>query len=142
MPREHWRFTANVPATTTAAAPAVIPLTIPVRIVRSIHWRVPHGNLGLMGWRITMGGVQVLPSAGDPWIVADGESGSWELEGYPDGGAWQLTGYNTGAYPHAVYLTIAADPVIQRPPLPSLIPAADLSVAPDLSHAGPPVRRP
>lgn len=141
MARESRQFTATIPGGTLPAAPLVTDIPIPVGIVRQVRWRVPAGNLGLLGWRITMGGVQVLPSGGDPWVIADGQTGDWQLDGYPDSGAWQVTGYNTGSYAHSVYVTLDFDPVTRAPVYPVPIAATDLMLAPDLSRAGPPVRR-
>lgn len=141
-------FTATIPASTPVASPVTVAIAVPPMIVRSVHWRVPHGPMGNLGWRLAMGGVQVLPSpgaagtfAGDQWIVANQEANTWYPEGAPDSGAWQVIGYNTGTNQHSVYLTFELDfpskPVQLRP----LFVPHDLSSSPDLSMAGPPVRR-
>jgi hypothetical protein len=133
-------FAAVIPAGTPASAPVTITTAFPTRVVDSIHWRVPSGAHGLMGWRITMGGVQIIPFAAGTWMITDGQSGTFQLEKLPDSGAWQVMGYNTGAFPHTVYVTYMAR-VIQPERLPpSPWPNALLAPMPDLSRAGPPVR--
>ena len=131
-----------IPAGTVQAAPVSITLPMPVRTVERIDWRVPKGAAGLVGWQLAMGGVQVLPTAGVTWMIADGQASGWAVQDLPDSGAWQLIGYNTGNYPHAVYLTFHVGmPVRRLAVLPALTPA-ELSEAPDLSHAGPPLKAP
>jgi hypothetical protein len=66
--------------------------------------------MGSLGWRLSMGKVQVLPDpTTDLWVVADGETGTWSLDDLPDSGAWQVTAYNTGSSSHKVYLEFAVD---------------------------------
>lgn len=139
MAVEIQHFTVTIPASTPIAAPVTVAITIPVRIVTQVDWRVPNGPLGLMGWRLAMGGVKVLP-LGDDWVVANGESGTWHLTDQPDSGAWQVIGYNTGTHPHKVYVALHCDLVIRRRQQPAPLPAIGLMPAPDLSRAGPPVR--
>lgn len=133
---------ATIPAHTPAAAPVTVDVSFPPRVVRSVSWRVPNGPMGVFGWRLTMGGVQVLPDAGVAWVLANDESGTWVTGAAPDSGAWAVTGYNTGAYPHTVYLTFHLDlPAARRPEI-QLVPAALLGMAPDLARVLPPARRP
>lgn len=133
MATEIRHFTVAIPAGTPKAAPAVTGIAFPPNIVGQIDWRVPHGPVGLMGWRLTMGGVKVIPTAGDDWIVADGQAGT--LHPSPDlsSGAWQVTGYNTGAQPHSVYLAFHLDPTSPKPAPVQLVPAWMLGNAPDLA---------
>ena len=135
-------FTATVPTGSTPASPAVITINIPVRIVRQIDWKVPPGHMGTMSFLLAMGGVPVLPVSGQfTFITADGKDGTWHLSDYPDSGAWQVIGFNSGAFPHSVLLTFHTDVPSRPPVLRQNIPPYDLSPAPDLSKAGPPVRR-
>ncbi len=134
-------FTATIPAGTPIASPAVVAVAMPVRVVRSIDWRVPPGPMGTFGWQIAMGGVKVFPTGGDFYVVADNQDGSWTLTEAPDSGAWQVIGYNTGVNPHSVYLAFHCD-LPERPSVVSApLPAGLLSSSLDLSRAGPPVRR-
>lgn len=135
-------FTATIPAGTPIASPVTVAVTMPVRVVRSIYWRVPPGPMGVFGWQLAMGKVKVFPATGDAYVVADGQDGTWEITDAPDGGTWQVIGYNTGANPHSVYLAFHCDlPELIRP-VSAPLPAGMLSSSPDLSHAGPPVVRP
>ena len=134
------RFTVTCPAGVAIAGPQVFPLVMPPRVVRRIDWTVPNGPLLLMGFLLSMGGVPVLPVAGQfTYVVENASSGFWELEGYPDSGAWQATMYNTGSVPHSVRLTFAVD-LPARPR--QAAPLHDFTAPPftaDLSAAGPPV---
>jgi hypothetical protein len=136
------QFTATVPAGTPASAPVTVPIAFPVRVVRSIDWRVPNGPMGTFGWQLAMGGVQVLPTAGDTWVLANDEHGTWTPADAPDSGAWTVVGYNTGRYNHAVYLTFHLDLPAPRRPEVQLVPAALLGMAPDLAAVLRPGRRP
>lgn len=109
-PPELRNYTVTVPAGTTAAAPLVQNLAMPPRRVLAIRWRVPTGPMGSLGWQLSMGKVQVLPTPGtDQWLVANGETGTWHVSDLPDSGSWQLTAYNTGSLPHSVYLEFTVD---------------------------------
>jgi hypothetical protein len=102
--------TVTVAAGTPAATPQVTAITLPPRRVVSVHWRIPPGPMGSLGWRLTMGGAQVLPTVGsDQWLIASGESGRWDLADLPDSGKWQVTAYNTGSFQHSIYLTFMLD---------------------------------
>lgn len=131
--------TAVIPAGTPAAAPVTVAAGFPPRVVTQVDWRVPNGPMGVFGWRLSMGQVQVLPSIGDAWVIANDEHGTWHLAGQPDSGAWQVIGYNTGIHPHSVYLTFHADHP-EKPPEQRQAPNVwDFMPAPDLSLAGRPL---
>ena len=141
MSREVRKFTVTVPAGTAIATPQTSSIAFPVRIVRTVEWRVPQGSLGVMGWQLAMGGVQVVPFGSDTWVIADGTAGSFTLDGYPDSGAWQVIAYNTGAFAHSVFLTFHLDLVEQPKPVPQQLAGPLTSSLYDLSKSGPPVRR-
>lgn len=140
MATEVRQYTATFPAGTAVAAPVTVSIAFPPRLVRSVDWRIPPGAQGVMGWKLGMGGVQVLPTSSDPWVVDDGTSGTFMLDGYPDSGSWQVIGYNTGAFPHSVFITLHLDLPSKPVPAPVLIGGLALSGVMDLSKAGPPVR--
>lgn len=135
MALEIQHFTATIPAATPIGSPVTVAITIPVRVVTQIDWRVPNGPMGTFGWQIAMGGVKVFPSGGDRYVVANNESGSWPVTDAPDSGAWQVIGYNTGANPHSVYLAFHCDLPGRPAAAPQLLGAALLMPAPDLSQA-------
>jgi len=113
--RDSFTFHVTVPAGTPVAAPVTIDTSFPPRIVREIRWRVPPGAAGLMGFRITSGGVQVLPVTPGTWIIAAGESGAFPGDGLHDSGKWDVTAYNTGVFPHTIHVTFHCE-VIGRAP--------------------------
>lgn len=143
MADEIRHFTATIPAGTARAAPVTVSIAMSVRVVTRIDWRVPSGPMGTFGWQLAMGGVIVFPSQSDLFVIADNQAGTWDVSNAPDSGAWQVIGYNTGVNPHSVYLTFHCNPPERPLALAALIPAYQLSSAPDLSKSGPPVvRRP
>lgn len=126
-------FVVTIPAGTPLAAPVTRNVPFPARVVNAIHWKVPPGPSGLMGWRLAMsGGIAVIPTGGG-WIITDGDSDTWNLTGQPDSGQWQVTGYNTDIYDHSVYLDFLLDMVGSGPQPPALI--ANATLAPDLTAA-------
>jgi hypothetical protein len=136
---EVWDFAVTIPAGTPITAPVTVATAFPPRTVTEIHWRVPRGSLGVMGWRITSAKAQIIPRQAGGWMIHDGQSGVWPLENMPDSGAWEVTGYNTGTQPHTVYVTYLAR-VIQKPSaLLTPLTFIDLAEVPDLSQAGAPV---
>lgn len=127
MAIEVYAFAVTVPAGTPQSALFRQSITMPVRKVDVIEWRVPPGPSGLMGFAVTMGGVTVLPTKPNTFIVADDEHAEWSLTGLPDSGAWQVSGYNTGVFDHTVYLRWLVDVVTVGRPT-SLIENIDLSL--------------
>lgn len=111
MAVEVYAFAVTIPAGTLITAPFRQSITMPVRKVDTLEWRVPPGPSGLMGFAVTMGGVNVLPTKPGTYLVADDEHAEWSLTGLPDSGAWQVSGYNTGVFDHAVYLRWLVDVV-------------------------------
>lgn len=134
-------FQVVIPPSTVSTAPFVQDVSFPPRRVDAIRWKVPKGAVGLMGWRLTSGGVQVVPHNDGAWIIADGESERWDLQELPDGGRWDVTGYNLGNQPHSVWLTFHLSYIrpVHVPVMP--LPPWQLAPVPDLSSAGPPVPR-
>jgi hypothetical protein len=97
-------FAVTIPAGTAKVAPVTVDIPFPPRVVTEIHWRVPPGPSGLMGWRLTMsGGQSVLPINGT-YIVTDRHADKWAVINQPDSGQWEVTGYNTDIFDHTVYL--------------------------------------
>lgn len=124
--REVYRFQVTIPAGTAQTTPFRQDTVIPVRTVNTVEIRVPPGPSGLMGFALTMGGVNVLPQQAGAYIVTDDESISWPLDGLPDTGAWQLTGYNTDVFDHTVYLRFLVD-VVPAGPSTSAVGGASLA---------------
>lgn len=127
-------YQATIPAATPSSAPVTISLNMPPRIVQRVDWRVPPGNQGTLGWRLTMGKVQVLPHIVQPWVIGEGIRGTWQVEGLPDSGAWEVTGYNTGSHPHAVYVVFHVLVPEKAPALRQLTPHDQLGPLPDISQ--------
>lgn len=108
-------FAVTIPAGTPLASPVTESIAFPARIVTAVHWKVPPGPAGEMGWRLTMsGGVPVIPTGGG-WVITDNDSDTWPLQGQPDSGQWEVTGYNTGGFPHTVYLDFLLDLITAAP---------------------------
>lgn len=110
-------YVATIPAGTPLAAPVTIDVSFPQAVTDKVEWHVPRGASGLMGWRLTSGGGQVIPKNQGAWVIADNETGVWELAQLHDSGAWQVTGYNTGAFPHSVHVRFHTRPVPAQDPL-------------------------
>lgn len=102
MATEIRAFTVTIPAGTPQAAPVSVDVSFEPLITEAIEWHQPRGAQGLMGWRLTSGGAQVLPKNQGAFIITDGQSGTWALEELHDSGKWEVTGYNTGAFAHSV----------------------------------------
>lgn len=133
---EIYEFTVQTPAGTTQANPLVTPTVFPSRIVERIRWRVPAGALGVMGWRISMRTVPVIPRNAGGWIVAHATSGEWDLRNQPDTGDWSVTTYNTGSFQHALYLTFMCKVIEPPQPILALAGGWALSVPPDPEYTG------
>lgn len=136
---EVWDFQVTIPAGTPITAPVTALTTLPPRRIAAIHWRVPRGPLGLMGWRITSAKAQIIPRAQGSWMINDGQSGVWQLDDLPDSGAWEVTGYNTGTQPHSVYVSYHTEVIKPAGRYPVLLLPDLFAEVPDLSAAGPPV---
>lgn len=126
MAREVRAFVATIPAGTAQATPVRISVAFPVRKVDSLEIIVPPGPSGLMGFAITMAGVNVIPVVAGTYIVTDDERITWPLDGLPDSGAWQVSGYNTDVFDHSVYLRWLVD-IVTTPPGLSVVAGASLA---------------
>lgn len=140
MAKETRHFAPIIAANTPIAAPAVLDISFPARVVERIDWRMPEGSMGLVGWYLAMGGVQLLPQQQGEYVIAHGETGFWEVEGLPDSGAWQLIGYNLGTNQHSVFLTFHLGLIERKRAGFERTDLIALTEAGDLSMAGPPVR--
>lgn len=133
-------FTVTCPAGVPSTNATVFPITMPPRTVSRIDWRVPNGPLGLMGFLLAVKGGVILPVAGSfTFVVANDETGWWELDNYPDSGDWQCQMYNTGANPHSVYLTFHVDLPARAPAMRVPLDFTAPPFVPDLSAAGRPL---
>ena len=110
-----YAFQVTIPAGTAQATPFRQSTQLPERVVSTLEIVVPPGPSGLMGFAITMGAVNVLPTAPGTFVVTDDERISWPLTGLPTSGAWQVSGYNTDVWPHSVYLRWLVDLVTEQP---------------------------
>lgn len=121
MATELRAFAVVIPAGTALAAPVTVDVSFAPMITERIDWQVPHGSSGLMGWRLTSGGAQVIPKNPGGFLVADGQAGDWQFDGLHDSGKWEVTGYNTGVFPHVVNVRFHVAPIGERAaPLSSL----------------------
>jgi hypothetical protein len=104
-------YTATIPAGTPQAAPVSVDLSFAPMVTDRIEWHQPRGANGLMGWRLTSGGAQVIPKNPGSFIITDGQTGTWELAALHDSGKWELTGYNLGTFPHVVNVRFHVRPI-------------------------------
>jgi hypothetical protein len=74
----------------------------------------------MMGWRFTMGTIQVVPVNKGAWLIRDGSAGGNELSRLPDSGAWEVTAYNLGNLAHTLYVSYYAN--IVRPTVKLVVP--------------------
>ena len=120
---------ATIPAKTLVAAPVTIDMALPVRTVVGLELVIPDGVAGLVGFRMTMGGVQVIPVNLGSWIIGNNEVISWPLDNYPNSGAWQLQGYNLDLFDHTIYARFQLNPVTGAPSAPAvnILPADTLA---------------
>jgi hypothetical protein len=109
--REIRGYDVTIPAGTTPAAPVTIDVSYEASITEAVEWSVPKGPAGLMGFRLTSGGAQVIPHNLGSWIIANGQNAHWPLEELHTSGSWQVTGYNTGSFPHIVRVRFHVSPI-------------------------------
>lgn len=105
MSDDIFHFTVTVPAGTPQAAPLVTLTQFRAAEVERITWRLPPGTAGKVGFQIGARNVQIIPQAAGQFIVAEGGSGSFDLEGQHNTGDWSVIAYNTGLFPHNIYVT-------------------------------------
>lgn len=122
-------FAVTIPANTAIASPLTTLVSFPPRVVTEIHWRVPGGPAGNLGWKLTMSGGQNLLPVNGTFIVTDDRADVWPVINQPDGGQWEVTGYNTDIYDHTVYLDFFLDLTGQAPAVTTFLPNAQLSSA-------------
>jgi len=104
-------FQVTIPANTAQAAPVSVDTSFPSMEVERIIVKIPPGPSGLMGFALTMNGLQVIPINLGAWIIADNDTFDWPLTDLPNSGLWQVTGYNTDIYDHSIYLDFLIAPL-------------------------------
>lgn len=135
MAQEIRDFQVLIPAGTAVDSPVTVDMAMPPRIVDQINIRIPPGPNGLMGFRLSSGGIPFLPSNSGAWVIANDEPIQWPLTGQITSGAWELQGYNLGQYDHTVYVKFLLSLVNSAA---AGVPAQPLAVV-GLSSAAPPV---
>lgn len=100
-----FRYTATIPAGTTADAPASIALPFDGYEVQQIDLEVPAGPGGNMGFYLANNGIPWIPRASDDWIVWDDFSQTYYTDDYPNASGWAVVGYNNGQYDHSIAVT-------------------------------------
>lgn len=115
-----YAFQVTIPAGTAIASPFRQSTVLPQRQVSTLEIVVPPGPSGLMGFAVTMRGVNVLPVVSGTYVVTDDERITWPLSGLPTSGDWQVSGYNTDVWPHSVYFRWLVDLVGESPSGPLL----------------------
>jgi hypothetical protein len=133
---EIYAFSVTIPAGTLQAAPVIISIGIPPRIVNQIDVVVPPGPSGLMGFQIGMVGQQIIPRNCNAWIITDGEKISWPVQNQNDSGAWQVIGYNTDIYDHTIQVKLLVDLAVTADTGPAS-PAAQATTAAVLALGSP-----
>lgn len=113
MAREVRHYEVSVPAGTAKTSPLLADISFPVMRLLQVDWHLPPGCATVVGLALAMGGVQVQPLPAGTYVTGEGRSGTWHLDDAPDSGAWQLKAYNTGAFPHAVHLSLHVEPIIR-----------------------------
>ena len=103
-------FQATIPAGTPVTAPVTIDTSFPAMTVDQVNIKVPPGPSGLMGFRLTMNGEQVIPINLGQWIITDDETLQLPMANLPNSGEWQVQGYNTGIYDLSVYVDFLLSP--------------------------------
>lgn len=94
----------TIPAGTLKTAPASFALTWREGEPIFVEIRFPPGPSGLVGIQLLQSGAQVIPKAGNAFLVTDNEMVRWELESYPSPPAYTVRGYNTGKFDHTLQL--------------------------------------
>lgn len=115
-------FQVTVPAGTPKATPVRTSIAVPVMRLLRVDWHLPPGCAGLVGFFLSMGGVQVQPLPAGTFVIGEGRSGSWQLDNAPDSGAWEVTAYNTGVQPHTIHLSLHVEAIVRAEPAHQLVP--------------------
>lgn len=115
-------LSATVPAGNGSSARSFIGLPFQNGIVSRLEIRVPPGPSGLVGFQIWHSQQRIIPYGSDTFIVANDETLTFDLTGFPQGRFWTLCAYNTDAYDHSVELRFHVDePVAAAPATPALV---------------------
>lgn len=115
MADEHFEFAVTVPAGTPIAVPIVVDISVPPREIEKIQWMIPPGASGTTGFRLSSGGVQVIPANRGAWIIRDGSIDGAALARLHNSGKWDVTAYNTGTHPHTVYISMYVALIVTKP---------------------------
>jgi hypothetical protein len=109
--RQVFTHQVTIPAGTPMATPLSTAIPLPQCIVRQVEFLIPDGCSGQVGFAIGAAGQAVIPYAAGSWIVGNGETIVWQLDGQIDSGAWEFFAFNTGAFDHTIYSRFLVDPI-------------------------------
>lgn len=115
MADEHYEFAVTIPAATPKTAPIVTDISIPVRTIEKIQWIIPPGAMGTTGFRLSSGGVQVIPANRGAFIIRDGSLDGAALARLHNSGKWDVTAYNTGLFAHTIYISLYVALIVIKP---------------------------
>lgn len=129
MPGLLYAFQFTVPAGTPVAAPLTFDASVDMTNFDTLHFHVPPGPNGVLGFRILTSDVQFFPYNAPSWIVVSDHSHTLDITDVASSGSWQIQAYNTGYFDHTIYLWLATENigVAKTGQLPTLLATGSLS---------------
>lgn len=109
-------FDVTVPAETSASLPYAQSISWAQGELILLEVVTPDGPSGLVGWRLTSSGMQMIPRNTGAWIIGNDETFTRETEGYPNSGRYEFTAYNEDIYPHTYQVRFAIQEIAKRLP--------------------------
>lgn len=108
MAVEIYAFDIVIPPATPRNAPVTFDLSMPARTIQSVEIVVPPGAAGNVGFRFASGGITMIPTNREGFIIPTPPLVTWPLEDQITSGAWQVIAYNTGGYSHFLQVRFLA----------------------------------
>lgn len=97
-------FQRIVPAGTLESSPVDFVLDFVPATVTQIQILIPPGPSGLVGFAFIHSGQQVIPFRAGEFLIAEGETITWDVERFPSGRGWILRAFNEDIYSHTLFI--------------------------------------
>lgn len=126
-------FTVECPAGTLRSRPVEVSVAFNPGVVERVEIVIPDGHAGLTGLALANSHQIVIPYTKREFVIGNGETIPWPLEGFTDSGAWSAFVYNEDVYAHRWFLRfliaeIAAIGLVAQPTAAPVVPVIESPV--------------
>lgn len=113
---QYWPITVSPPANTPIATPHTRNWNFTQGILAAVTIQVPAGHAGRTGIRLVYHGTVIIPWSLTGWIIASGETFTFDWDDEIMATGLQIQAYNTDITVHNFYLRAKVLPTVEQAP--------------------------